>query len=273
MSNTLKRIISALILLGILIMAIYFGPQACIGFAFIIGVLIVDEIFCNFFKEKRFSAKYFLAEGILILPFIFINFFYKNFKIQEFFIYAALAADIILVFYLFCTDMKSTFFMNIGKKYPFLSGLFVLLPLISLTSIVSHQDWQILLGALLIVTFGMDTGAWFFGKKFGKHKLWPEVSPKKTFEGLVGGMLTAGLAGGLFWSHFMGHKTPQLFFLFIFLGFTSQIGDLIQSKLKRQFKLKDSSSLIPGHGGVYDRVDSLIFVSPFYATALRFIYF
>ena len=64
-----------------------------------------------------------------------------------------------------------------------------------------------------------------------------------------------------------------MFGLFCILGVLSQVGDLVQSKIKRQFGVKDSSQLIPGHGGVYDRIDSLIFLAPFYATVIRYFYF
>jgi phosphatidate cytidylyltransferase len=118
-----------------------------------------------------------------------------------------------------------------------------------------------------------DTGAWFFGKNFGKHKLWPSVSPKKTVEGFVGGLITSSLCGLLYWHLFLGKISWGLWLFFILVGICAQVGDLIQSKFKRQFNIKDSSNIIPGHGGVYDRVDSLLFVIPLFAAALGHIYF
>jgi len=110
----------------------------------------------------------------------------------------------------------------------------------------------------------MDTGAWFFGKKFGKNKLWPSVSPNKTVEGLIGGMILSGLLGGICFHLLYNQFSISLFFLFCFLGLLAQLGDLLQSKMKRQVGIKDSSNLIPGHGGVFDRVDSLFFLTPFF---------
>ena len=118
----------------------------------------------------------------------------------------------------------------------------------------------------------MDTGAWFFGKMFGKHKLWPKISPNKTVEGLVGGMAISGVLGHLFWFKFIDDSVMWIFVPFAILGFLSQLGDLVQSKFKRQFKIKDSSSLIPGHGGMYDRIDSLVFVLPFFAIVMNYYY-
>ena len=95
--------------------------------------------------------------------------------------------------------------------------------------------------------------------------MWESVSPKKTVEGAIGGVFFSVLTTYFFWKHFISEVTPLMIVAFTIIACSSQIGDLVQSKLKRQFEIKDSSSLIPGHGGVYDRVDSLLFVAPFYA--------
>ena len=118
---------------------------------------------------------------------------------------------------------------------------------------------------LLLVTYGMDTGAWFFGKNFGKKKLWKKVSPNKTIEGFFGGMFTSALIGSC--GLFLYGTTPTALIAIVFglCGGVSQLGDLLESKLKRQAKIKDSSNLIPGHGGFYDRVDSLFFWVPFFS--------
>src|SRR5690606_8477736 len=117
----------------------------------------------------------------------------------------------------------------------------------------------------MILNFMVDTAAYFSGKKFGKHKLWEAVSPKKTVEGLIGGVFFSVLFTSIYWNYFIEEITVFSIIFFIIIALSSQVGDLAQSKLKRQFEIKDSSSLIPGHGGVYDRVDSLMFVAPLYA--------
>ncbi len=117
----------------------------------------------------------------------------------------------------------------------------------------------------------MDTGAWFFGKNFGKNKLWPAVSPKKTVEGLIGGMIVAAVCSTVFWNAAFPVFHWYYALIFAFCGLISQVGDLVQSKLKREFEIKDSSNLIPGHGGVYDRIDSLIFLSPFFVIVVKYL--
>ncbi len=145
------------------------------------------------------------------------------------------------------------------------AGLFTVIPLICLSYIVHFDNWLLLFIGIIILNFMVDTAAYFSGKKFGKHKLWEAVSPKKTVEGLIGGVFFSVLFTSLYWNYFIEEITVFSIIFFIIIALSSQIGDLAQSKLKRQFEIKDSSSLIPGHGGVYDRVDSLMFVAPLYA--------
>lgn len=113
-----------------------------------------------------------------------------------------------------------------------------------------------------------DTGAWFFGRLFGKHKLIPEVSPKKTVEGAVGGVLSAALAFVLY--GFIIHRmdaalSPNYLILAVsgvICAIVSQFGDLIASLVKRHYGIKDYGNVFPGHGGVMDRFDSVLLVSP-----------
>ncbi len=124
---------------------------------------------------------------------------------------------------------------------------------------------------MLLVNFLADTGAWFFGKNFGNTKLWPTISPKKTRAGAIGGAFTSVVLSSLF-IYFVFNKL-NLFIIvsLLILAIFAQIGDLIESKLKRQFDVKDSSNLIPGHGGIYDRLDSLLFVAPFYVMMVKYL--
>lgn len=117
---------------------------------------------------------------------------------------------------------------------------------------------------LLMTVWAGDTSAYFVGKAIGKHKLYPAMSPKKTVEGLLGGlagsMSVAALLRTLFLRDFPWHHTLILASAILILG---QTGDLGESMIKRAVNVKDSSGLIPGHGGVLDRLDSLLFAAPF----------
>ncbi len=120
----------------------------------------------------------------------------------------------------------------------------------------------------LVLTWLNDSGAFFFGKRFGRRKLMPSVSPGKTIAGAVGAVGTTLVAT---WAYFtfllkpyagLGLSIAGILILGIAISAAAQVGDLAESLLKRQAGVKDSSTLIPGHGGVLDRVDSLLFTIP-----------
>ena len=118
---------------------------------------------------------------------------------------------------------------------------------------------------LFLVIFAGDTGAYYVGHRWGKHKLWPTVSPGKTVEGAVGGLLSslaAALVAGEVLLSLDGTGITFLLSLGLVLSLAGQIGDLIESMLKRVSHVKDAGDILPGHGGLLDRLDSLIFAFP-----------
>lgn len=126
--------------------------------------------------------------------------------------------------------------------------------------------------ALMGMIWACDTGAYFSGKLIGGKKLCPKISPGKTWAGLIGGLTASGLVAVLF-HHYGGFygTTVMAFILGVFIGGAGQIGDLVISVLKRKVGVKDTGTLIPGHGGVLDRVDSLILAAPVYLVFLYFV--
>lgn len=117
--------------------------------------------------------------------------------------------------------------------------------------------WMIILAA-----FGSDIFAYFIGSFFGKHKMAPNLSPKKSIEGAVGGIVGAGILGLIFGILFMKDIWYHCLIIGIIGGIISECGDLVASSFKRQMGIKDYGNLIPGHGGILDRFDSVIFVAP-----------
>jgi len=116
---------------------------------------------------------------------------------------------------------------------------------------------------LLAIVFAGDIGAYYAGSYLGRHKLCPSVSPKKTIEGSIGGLCANLLIGGIIKVMFL----PSLpwaacLVMFLLTGAAGQIGDLYESALKRSVQIKDSGTLLPGHGGMLDRIDALLFASP-----------
>ncbi|MBP1931524.1 phosphatidate cytidylyltransferase [Ammoniphilus resinae] len=113
---------------------------------------------------------------------------------------------------------------------------------------------------ILIAVWTTDTAAYFVGKAFGKHKLWPAISPNKTVEGSVGAIVFAVLTVVLFAMFSAQITVPFALLLALAISIGGQIGDLVESAVKRTFDVKDSGQILPGHGGVLDRFDSLLFV-------------
>ncbi|MBY0413897.1 MAG: phosphatidate cytidylyltransferase [Bdellovibrionales bacterium] len=270
MSNTKARIISALIMAVLVALAVVFGKWTTLFAVLVAGVLCIDELLVNFAKISRQNNAYRTVVGFFTVLFVLINVMEARLTLG-FFTIAAIFLNLFLIYYLFKIP-RDKFFMKLSSdKNPTIVSFLVLLPLLSFGVHIHQEHWREVLGMLLIVTYSMDTGAWFVGKNFGKHKLWPAVSPKKTVEGLIGGMVIAGICGLYFWNSFFGESRWYYSIIFALCGVISQVGDLVQSKLKREFEIKDSSNLIPGHGGVYDRIDSLIFLSPFFVIVVKYL--
>ena len=130
---------------------------------------------------------------------------------------------------------------------------------------------------LFCAWFG-DSGAYFVGTFLGKHKLCPQISPKKTVEGLIGGILTSGIVAAVFcliYNSFFAADYTVSYAVLIPAGmaasFAGVLGDLSASVIKRQYDIKDFGNLMPGHGGVLDRFDSVLFVAPFLYILFRYV--
>jgi phosphatidate cytidylyltransferase len=115
----------------------------------------------------------------------------------------------------------------------------------------------------LFMIWATDSGAYFIGKSIGKTKLWPDISPNKTVEGSIGGIICAMIIAALFVFLTNIHATLwSLLGITIILSAFGQLGDLVESAFKRHYNVKDSGNILPGHGGILDRFDSLLFVWP-----------
>ena len=137
------------------------------------------------------------------------------------------------------------------------------------------ENGKFLVWYILFIAWGTDTFAYFVGIKFGKHKL-TEISPKKSIEGSIGGIIGA-LIITLIYTMVVNHYTDMninywyIAIIAVMLSILSQIGDLAGSSIKRYVKTKDFGELIPGHGGIIDRIDSIIFIAPFAYLLLMYI--
>jgi len=152
-------------------------------------------------------------------------------------------------------------FLILKHKYSFilLSYTYILLPLILLLLLSKSDHGKIIIYWMFIVVWTTDISGYFFGKLIGGPKLFPAVSPNKTWSGLIFGVIISGL-GSILFSYFLGFGGYINFFIMGSLGaIITTAGDLFESKLKRMNNKKDASNFIPGHGGLLDRLDGFLF--------------
>lgn len=170
-----------------------------------------------------------------------------------------LIASFLIYFYSkldFPTRIRNMAFFYLGVMY--VSQLFAFLGLVR-----ALPEWKFWVFLMLVCTFSADTGAYLFGRWLGKNKLAPLISPGKTVEGFLGGWLFSLLASLLvkliFWS---AYPVSHLVVIATLIAFVGPLGDLSESLLKRGANAKDSGNFIPGHGGILDRLDALLFAAP-----------
>ena len=152
-------------------------------------------------------------------------------------------------------------------KSKFLAFAYVLIPFILIQLIVTKEDQQNwnsnLILFMFILTWTFDTFAYLFGVRFGKHKIMPSISPKKSWEGFGGGFVFSIIASYLSYSFFFKFEDIRIpLIISIILPFTATLGDFIESHYKRKAGVKDSGNLIPGHGGILDRMDAFMITIP-----------
>jgi phosphatidate cytidylyltransferase len=165
----------------------------------------------------------------------------------------------------FATLGRPKHLVEAGRHYAVcLSGLLYVPLLMSVLPLLKKEGMPHWITLSLCIAFFSDTVAYLFGRAFGKHKLYPAVSPKKTWQGAFGGVLGSLLATvvvGALWltpNLSIGHAVV----LGVLANVCGQAGDLVESMLKRTHGVKDSSNLLPGHGGMLDRIDAMIYVAP-----------
>lgn len=191
-------------------------------------------------------------------------FLFKNIEVLEKWIPLSFIQILIIFIMLLCiltvTSKNNVSIENVG--FYFLSTMYITIGFSFLVQAREHGISFVLF--ILFVIWATDSGAYFVGRSLGKHKLWPSISPNKTIEGAVGGTMIALLVGIVF--HMVQPFEYSLWVIALIsigIAIVGQLGDLVASAMKRHFSVKDSGNILPGHGGILDRFDSLIFVLPF----------
>lgn len=161
------------------------------------------------------------------------------------------------------------------EKWVYLFG-YIILPFIIITKIpigIKGYNPKILIGIFVLI-WTNDTFAYLVGKSIGKNKLFERISPKKTIEGFLGGLTFSIIGSFLIATYYIGTSNIGIWIgIAILVSIFATLGDLIQSKFKRIAGVKDSGKIMPGHGGILDRLDSIIFVSPFIFLFYQILYY
>jgi CDP-diglyceride synthetase len=232
------------------------------GFFFICSILILSSVYELFFIYDLSSPKYFILPGILSVITAYSYAFFGS-------MYLILA--LFLSFFLIV--LKNVLFFKAEKGRTLFLDIFAVIYagffLSFLLKIFSLPGGRLLLLLLFVIIWSLDIFAYYGGRHFGRHKLYETLSPKKTIEGAIIGFVFAMIVAIIFRSLMLTIVFTDVKFnlsLYIFIcGFTiiaGIIGDLIESLIKRNGDKKDSGHLIPGHGGILDRIDSLILAAP-----------
>lgn len=252
----LTRLLSGIVLLAVLITVILVGGNLLLVFSGIISLIGQYELYRAVKMEKTLPAAlgYATSAGYWIL----IYFGAGNFIFSE----------IVILFLLIMTVYVLSYPKYVIEQVSLLfTGFFYVTVLLSyIYQVRMGKEGSLTVWLIIISAWGSDTCAYCVGRLFGKHKLPSPLSPKKTIEGCVGGIIGAGLLGmayGFIFNDSMAVNAPLVFAIACGAGSViAQIGDLAASAIKRNHDIKDYGKLIPGHGGIMDRFDSVFFTAP-----------
>ncbi len=253
-----QRIITAIIAAAIFIPIVIYGGMPFTVLVYLLAFVALGEAF-RMSKLKIVSFPgiiSFIMLGIFLIPHPYIN-IVEIFGLSKMdYIYFGL-----LLLLCYTVASKNRFTIT-DASFMFLSIFYVFLGFYNFLYIREQGGLTPILYSLFII-WATDSGAYFIGRAIGKRKLWPEISPNKTVEGFIGGIVCALIVGTLF-SLFSNIPASMLKLIIItaILSVFGQMGDLVESALKRHFDVKDSGKILPGHGGILDRFDSLLFVWP-----------
>ena len=258
MSNLVQRIITGIIGAVLLLFLIFYSPATFILLFGCIGIVGFDEL-NKLFRGRREGA-YMVAQILNFGVFIYIYLVLEGKTTTSLVPVFAAALFILPVIKLFQPKMP------VDELKTLVFGFFyTIIPMIFLMyAAYSNGKYEYsLIWGILFLIWANDTGAYFTGRYLGKHKLFERISPKKTWEGSFGGLALSLLTAMWLSQSFDVLEPWQWFVIAIITAVAGGIGDLVASMIKRSLRIKDSGSIIPGHGGILDRFDALILSAPF----------
>ncbi|RDK84688.1 phosphatidate cytidylyltransferase [Marinirhabdus gelatinilytica] len=255
MKELIVRTISGLLYAAIIIFSMYTTHEWLMALFLILAGITLTEFL------RLVHLKSYISYALLL---VFMYFFsYDVFDQNAIYLYLILTCFVNLFL---LKDVLWTTKIPMFEKKKYITVIFyVISGFVFLTLIPFQQNEfypKLIIGVFLLI-WGNDSAAYLVGKNFGKRKLLERISPKKTVEGFLGGIAGSMLAAFIIFNYSEIYDLWVWICLGILASLFGTIGDLIQSKFKRQAGVKDSGTLMPGHGGLYDRLDSIMYASPF----------
>lgn len=246
------RILSGLIMVPLLAV-LYFGGYVLLAACFIIGVMAVNEFYHGF--EAMGVKPCYIAAYAAILDLYAINLFTEDYHWYMVWFFGCVLISLLYLFKIEERKLEDGMATLTGIFYVIFFSYHVLL-------VEQTGEYSLFVWLIVLTAFGTDIMAYFTGVFLGKHKLCPKISPKKTIEGSIGGILGSMILCGLFSWFVMPRLLVHGLIIGLLGGIISQFGDLTASIFKRKMGIKDYGNLIPGHGGILDRFDSVLFTAP-----------
>jgi len=266
--NLIKRFWTALILLSLVFIVLFYG-RAWVVFAFlqlvILGCLIE---FYNLARRRKLHPR--TGIGIALALFLGASFLFKGLPLA-----LCLFAGLVLIgfdYVVLTRTVESAVRVTESISVTVFGAVYLGLTLNFFLPLREEFGVGFVLFLMAVIFLG-DTGAFFVGKAIGRHRMTPIASPHKTWEGAVGGLITAGFSAWAAQAVFLpAADTLAAVGAGLAVSLVAQVSDPLESLFKRAAGVKDSSNLLPGHGGFLDRVDSLIFAAPFFYFVLRYLW-
>jgi phosphatidate cytidylyltransferase len=284
MSNLAQRLITGSIFVVVLVGCIWFSPWTLLVLCLAITVLGLSE----FYKlSLKANAEPQSSWGILVGAIVITTVFFQRAGGYPWLGYIILPL-VFITFFIELFRKKQNPIANISWTFGGL--IYIALPIMLLISTftpygllrissewISEESIEEVIGykpepilTIFILIWISDSMAYVCGRLFGKHKLWERISPKKTWEGFIGGLLFSGVSGhflGLLWLSDHDHNVAIMWTIIaVVISITGMLGDLVESLFKRSIDVKDSGRILPGHGGILDRFDALFLSVPFALT-------
>lgn len=274
MTSFVRRVITAIVFVVIMVGGVYLHPYTFVGLFGLITILSIWE-YLNLAlaetKSRRDNYRKFLGLLLGITPFILVAIYQLGWvRHEQYLLYATflLSPLIFLAFVYELYTASEKPFANIGILLLGMVYIGIPFALLLFIGFYKGQFSPNLVFGLLALTWINDTGAYLVGSQIGKTKLFPRISPNKTWEGSTGGGLITFLVAYLIYYLFGDLILKDWLILGAIVALFGSIGDLVESMLKRSLQIKDSGNLLPGHGGILDRFDAFIFLLPFAAAYL-----